>query len=154
MLGLFTVRINKGSYSNALSTVLRVAQATDLSVDVEEKDRAGRSPLPSYLAKATVFITSRKDQSQVLNAEEDSTDALEESLALQEVLVNAKNHYTNVQEGVEDSPRRSSNVQEESLEMPNSNTVMRDEPGLSSDDNVQNPLLDQPNVFNNGQEIL
>ena len=63
MVGFFIILVNDASYDNSFSTVLRVSRAAELSVEVQDVDLSGKSPLPPYLAKATVTI-SRRDQAQ------------------------------------------------------------------------------------------
>ena len=61
IIGILTIFANGASYSNEFSTVLRIARAAELSIEIQESDLGGENPLPSYLAKATVMISGRKD---------------------------------------------------------------------------------------------
>lgn len=63
IIGFLIILMNDASYDNSFSTVLRVSRAAELSVEVQDVDLSGKSPLPPYLAKATVTISSR-DQAQ------------------------------------------------------------------------------------------
>jgi hypothetical protein len=47
---------NQTSYSNACSTSLLIARAAEQIEEVRSKDTDGKSPLPQYLAKATISL--------------------------------------------------------------------------------------------------
>jgi hypothetical protein len=71
IIGIHVILANGASYGNAFSTVLRIAQAAELSVEVQESDLDGKNPLPSYLAKATVTMSGGKDRGWTPSAQED-----------------------------------------------------------------------------------
>jgi hypothetical protein len=56
-LGSFAIVRNRASYSSDFSTILRTSRNADLDHEVEEHDRTGRDPLPSYLEKTTVVFS-------------------------------------------------------------------------------------------------
>ncbi|KAI9710459.1 MAG: hypothetical protein M1812_007427 [Candelaria pacifica] len=72
IIGILTILADGASYSNAFSTVLRVARAAELSIEVQESDLDGRDPLPTHLAKATVAISGGKDRGWTPITPEDS----------------------------------------------------------------------------------
>ena len=51
-----TIIASGATYNNSFSTILRVARAAELSTEVKSQDLDGRSPLPAYLATATVSV--------------------------------------------------------------------------------------------------
>ncbi|KAI9699475.1 MAG: hypothetical protein M1836_003086 [Candelina mexicana] len=73
-VGILTILADGASYSNTFSTVLRVSRAAELSTEVKESDLDGRDPVPSYLAKATVSTSRRKDQGDSLNWTKESVN--------------------------------------------------------------------------------
>lgn len=60
-IGVSNILINGASYQNSFSSILRSSQDASLSVKIKEQDMNGKSPLPSYLAKATVTFGSLAD---------------------------------------------------------------------------------------------
>ena len=59
LIGSCAILTSGASYSNNFSTVLRIALAIELSVDVKESDMDGENPLPKYMASATVGMRSK-----------------------------------------------------------------------------------------------
>ncbi|KAF7191813.1 hypothetical protein HII31_06858, partial [Pseudocercospora fuligena] len=60
------------SYSNVYSTLIRVARTADLSEDVHPEDGSGSDPLPEYLERARLEVTStaRADRNRSARPEE------------------------------------------------------------------------------------
>ncbi|KAI9694792.1 MAG: hypothetical protein M1822_000408 [Bathelium mastoideum] len=74
IVGILAMFRNGASYDDAFSTILRAARGAELSVEMEHSDMEGRSPLPTYLANATVVLPVGK-------SEESASDAKEEPVA-------------------------------------------------------------------------
>ncbi|KAF2658592.1 hypothetical protein K491DRAFT_755910 [Lophiostoma macrostomum CBS 122681] len=68
LIGMYTIIASGATYNNSFSTILRVARAAELSTEVKREDLDGKSPLPEYLAKATVSIESRKRNVEVVRS--------------------------------------------------------------------------------------
>ncbi|KAI1388161.1 uncharacterized protein F4822DRAFT_236310 [Hypoxylon trugodes] len=60
IIGLVAIVTSGVSYSNAVSTIMRIGWTTYLNVEVRETDLDGKNPLPNYLAKATVRVDPRE----------------------------------------------------------------------------------------------
>jgi hypothetical protein len=75
IIGILMILANGASYSSAFSTVLRIARAAELSVEVQKSDLDGKNPLPSYLAKATVAMSGGEDRRWTPNAQEDPVNS-------------------------------------------------------------------------------
>lgn len=58
-IGCSSVAISGTSYSNRLSTIVRVTGGDDVDVDIKPGDRAGEDPLPEYLGKAKLLCSTR-----------------------------------------------------------------------------------------------
>lgn len=71
-LGSFAIVRNRASYSSDFSTILRTSRNADLDHEVEESDRTGHDPLPSYLQKTTVvFLLSPDADKETATANND-----------------------------------------------------------------------------------
>ncbi|KAK4505496.1 hypothetical protein PRZ48_003459 [Zasmidium cellare] len=56
IIGCGSLASARASYSNKLSTILRVTGGDRLDVHVKELDRAGQDPLPEYMGKAKLLL--------------------------------------------------------------------------------------------------
>ena len=56
VVGLFSIHVNKASFSNNFSTILRIAKRADTNVNILENDTDGANPLPDYIGNATVVF--------------------------------------------------------------------------------------------------
>jgi len=70
VIGLHSVLANRASYSNHLSTILRVTHGASIGTVITEADHSGEDPLPRHLAQARVGfgmsgIRSRKRVGEV-----------------------------------------------------------------------------------------
>jgi hypothetical protein len=74
IIGFLKIIADGKSYGNSFSTVFRIVQAAKLSVKIQESDLDGKNPLPLYLEKATVVISTREDRGNTSNIEESSVD--------------------------------------------------------------------------------
>ncbi|KAJ4287740.1 hypothetical protein N0V90_012444 [Kalmusia sp. IMI 367209] len=59
LLGIFAILASRDTFRNTFSTIFRLGRAADLSVEIHEKDLNGMTPLPAYLAAATVRFSKR-----------------------------------------------------------------------------------------------
>lgn len=60
LAGLVTMFLNRASYSNSFSTVLRAAHGAQLSAELMDEDSRGQDPLPKYLAEAQIWLRGVK----------------------------------------------------------------------------------------------
>ncbi|KAI0528393.1 hypothetical protein GGR58DRAFT_509434 [Xylaria digitata] len=58
LLGFLAIFLNDASYGNNFSSVYRTAYGSGLNVTIQPEDMKATDPLPRYLAKATLCITS------------------------------------------------------------------------------------------------
>ncbi|KAL8809732.1 MAG: hypothetical protein Q9223_007882, partial [Gallowayella weberi] len=58
--GLLAILANHASFSNKLSTALRLSRGAHMSYEIKQKDLAGRDPLPDYAKKATVKFSQEE----------------------------------------------------------------------------------------------
>lgn len=65
MAGWIAMYLNGSSYSDNVSTFIRVGRNASMSVDVQPEDHSGRDPLPKYLEQARIDIGSVLGESQV-----------------------------------------------------------------------------------------
>ena len=54
LLGLITIFLNGGCYSNSFSTIFRTTKGATISERIEDHDVVGEDPLPQHLANAQV----------------------------------------------------------------------------------------------------
>lgn len=66
LIGVVIIMASGATYNNSFSTILRVARAAELSTEVKKDDLDGKSPLPAYLAQATVSIEGRQRNEEVI----------------------------------------------------------------------------------------
>lgn len=59
--GLVTMYLNRASYSNNFSTMLRAAYGAELTARIRDEDVYGQDPLPKYLAEARVRLGQQKN---------------------------------------------------------------------------------------------
>jgi hypothetical protein len=64
-LGLYTIFATGASYSNEFSTILRVGRRAHLDKDVSDVAADGRDPLPKDLAKATLTVFVKQDETEL-----------------------------------------------------------------------------------------
>ena len=55
-LGIWSMILNDGTFTNDFSTILRTSRAAELSDELRDEDRDGRQPLPKRLARARIRI--------------------------------------------------------------------------------------------------
>jgi hypothetical protein len=64
-LGLYTIFATGASYSNEFSTILRVSRRAHLDKDVSDLAADGRDPLPKDLAKVTLTVFVKQDETEM-----------------------------------------------------------------------------------------
>jgi hypothetical protein len=64
-LGLYTIFATGASYSNEFSTILRVSRRAHLDKDVSDLAADGRDPLPKDLAKVTLTVFVKQDETEL-----------------------------------------------------------------------------------------
>ncbi|KAK5722309.1 hypothetical protein LTR15_005538 [Elasticomyces elasticus] len=79
--GLVFLIISGASYDTTFSTIVRVAKAAELTVELKDDEGAGYQPLPDRLAKARLAVGSSSLQPQ---AEEEMRDRVQALLAASE----------------------------------------------------------------------
>jgi hypothetical protein len=60
-IGLYTIFSTGASYSSDFSTILRAARGAALSNEVELSDADGRDPLPKYLKKTSIAVSTKQE---------------------------------------------------------------------------------------------
>lgn len=73
-IGLYVIFSTRASYSGDFSTFLRVARGAALSNEVDSKDADGRDPLPGYLKKSSIAVSSER---QIQSAEDEEAKHLQ-----------------------------------------------------------------------------
>jgi hypothetical protein len=58
--GAFVLLLSGESYSNNLSTIVRVSRMSELSVEIMDDDASGHDPLPLYLKNACLDLRANR----------------------------------------------------------------------------------------------
>ena len=64
-IGMHSIIVNKASFSNDFSTILRTVRTAPMSAEVHKSERDGRQPLPKRLGKSRIFIGLDSSQAKL-----------------------------------------------------------------------------------------
>lgn len=61
-LGVFAIFTSKETFRNNFSTIFRISRSAELGIEIKEEDSDGMTPLPPYLAAATVRFGGKGEE--------------------------------------------------------------------------------------------